>query len=360
MKRCVRASLSFLLCCFLAISIQILYFSPISPDLLEMPPDSASALRPNKLLQEVVKLGEGLVKGPEDIWVDRDGVLYTASRDGWIKKMHKDGTWESWKKIDSDSLLGLTITKDGNLIVCDAIKGLLMVSDDGVKVIASHVNGSKISFADEVIEASDGSLYFSAVSTKFGLHNWYLDVLEAKPHGQLLRYDPFSNETSILLDGLCFPNGVAISKEEDYLAFCETWKFRCRKYWLKGEKQGTTEVFIHNLPAGPDNINLAPDGSFWIALLQLTTPGLEFLHTSTLYKRFVASFPMLINFVDGTRKKAMVVNVAPDGNIIRNFDDPEGIVMSMVTSAFEFEDHLYLGSLNTNFIGKIPLKAAYN
>ena len=54
----------------------------------------------------------------------------------------------------------------------------------------------------------------------------------------------------------------------------------------------------------------------------------------------------------------MVVNVAADGKIIRKFDDPDGKVMSMVTSAMEFEDHLYLGSLNTNFIGKLPLKAA--
>lgn len=79
-------------------------------------------------------------------------------------------------------------------------------------------------FADEVIAASDGSLYFSVASTKFGLHDWHLDVLEAKPHGQLLKYDPVSNETSMLLDGLGFTNGVALSKDEDYLVFCETWK----------------------------------------------------------------------------------------------------------------------------------------
>lgn len=81
-----------------------------------------------------------------------------------------------------------------------------------------------ISFADDVIEASDGSLYFSVASTKFGLHDWYLDVLEAKPHGQLLKYDPLSKQTSILFDDLAFANGVALSKDQDYLVFCETWK----------------------------------------------------------------------------------------------------------------------------------------
>lgn len=75
-----------------------------------------------------------------------------------------------------------------------------------------------------MIEASDGSLYFSVASTKYELHNWYLDVLEAKPHGQLLKYDPSSGETSIILDDLCFANGVALSQDQQYLVVCETWK----------------------------------------------------------------------------------------------------------------------------------------
>lgn len=48
-------------------------------------------------------------------------------------------------------------------------------------------------------------------------------------------------------------------------------RFRCLKYWLKGEMKGKTEIFIDNLPGAPDNINLAPDGSFWIALIEVCT-----------------------------------------------------------------------------------------
>lgn len=42
------------------------------------------------------------------------------------------------------------------------------------------------------------------------------------------------------------------------------------RHWLKGINNGKTDIFIENLPGGPDNINLAPDGSFWIALVQVT------------------------------------------------------------------------------------------
>ncbi|XP_050217045.1 protein STRICTOSIDINE SYNTHASE-LIKE 4-like [Mercurialis annua] len=345
---------AFVAASLLAFILQVYLFSPISnPEILRLPP--RSSLPTNKKLQEVRKLGEGFLQGPEDVCVDKNGVFFTAVRDGWIKKMHKNETWQNWKKIESDSLLGITASKNGGVIVCDDQTGLLKVTEDGVTVLASYVNGSKIRFADKAIEASDGNIYFSVPSTKFGYHNWYLDVLEARPHGQMLKYDPTLNETTVFLDDLSFPNGVALPEEEDYLVFCESWKFRCLKHWLKGENKGKTEVFVDNLPGGPDNINLAPDGSFWIGLLQVASDGLEFVHSSKLLKHLIASSPKLIGLVNGVTKKAMVVNVAADGKIIRKFDDPDGKVMSFVTSAMEYEDHLYLGSLYTDFIGKLPI-----
>lgn len=213
-----------------------------------------------------------------------------------------------------------------------------------------------ISFADDATEASDGSIYFSIPTTKFGLHNWFLDILEAKPHGRILKYDPSTQETSVLIDGLCFPNGVAISEDQHYLLVCETWKFRCFRYWLEGENKGKTDMFVENLPGAPDNINLAPDGTFWIALMQLIPERLEFLHASKALKRLAAASPRLTKLVMGMYSKASVANVGADGKIIRIFNDPDGKVMTFVTSAFEHEDNLYLGGLNTNFIGKLSLK----
>ncbi|XP_057467453.1 protein STRICTOSIDINE SYNTHASE-LIKE 4-like isoform X1 [Actinidia eriantha] len=349
----------FVLSCLLAVTLQIVIFSPISPDILELPPAASASLVPtNSRLQRVIKLGEGLVETPEDVCVDKNGILYTATRDGWIKRLHRNGSWEDWRKFDSNSMFGITITKSGSIIVCDCEKGLLKVDDDGVTVLTSHVKGTKIRLADDVIEASDGSLYFSDGSTKFGFHDWHLDLLEAKPNGQLLKYDPLSNDTSVVIDGLYFPNGVALSADQDYLVVCETWKYRCLKYWLSGEDKGKTQIFVDNLPGAPDNINLAPDGSYWIALLQLISSRFEFVHTSKAFKHLIATFPRLFELVKGVDKKAMVVNIAADGKIIRSFDDPIGDVMSFVTSALEFDDHLYLGSLTSNFIGKLPLNAA--
>ncbi|XP_008802475.1 protein STRICTOSIDINE SYNTHASE-LIKE 4-like [Phoenix dactylifera] len=337
----------------LALVLHVTFNSPISP-LPSLRP--SSRITPNNLLKTVDRLGEGRLEGPEAVCVDGEGTLYTATRDGWIKRMQPNGSWEDWKQPGGSALLGIAVSMTGDILVCDADKGLLRVGEDGVATLASEVDGSPIIFADDVVEASDGSVYFSDASTKFGFHDWFLDLLEARPHGRLLRYDPFTKKTYVVLANLTFANGVTLSQDQDFLVVCETWRFRCLKHWLKGEQEGKTEVFIDNLPGGPDNINLAPDGSFWIALLQLRSRWIDWIHCSCMTKRVLATFPKLVEIINPMKSGAMVVNVASNGKITRMLDDSDGTVMSFVTSAMEFDGHLYLGSLQTNFIGKLSLK----
>lgn len=41
----------------------------------------------------------------------------------------------------------------------------------------------------------------------------------------------------------------------------------CCRYWLKGPKQGTSDIFIDNLPGPPDGISIAEDGqTYWVTI----------------------------------------------------------------------------------------------
>ncbi|KAL6010604.1 hypothetical protein ACLOJK_001039 [Asimina triloba] len=340
----VSAVGSVLVVCLIAVLLGLVIYSPIDPVELELPVPLPPPTHYKKNgLQSVIKAGEGLIDGAEDVCVDKSGAVYAPSRDGWIRKMHPNGSWENWKMVGSSTMLGLTVSRDdGHLLIADA------TLSDSFDICDS--------FADEVIEASDGTAYFSDPSTKFWLHDWFLDVLEAKPNGRLLKYDPSTKKTSVLIDRLAFANGVALSPTEDFLIVCETWRFQCLKYWLKGELEGKQEVFVDNLPGGPDNIHLAADGTYWIALLPLRFEGLlDFIiHRSPIVKRVIAGFPKLVDAISSLNK-ATVANVGPDGKIRKMYDDSDGSVMTFLTSALEFDGHLYLGSLRTNFVGKLPL-----
>ncbi|MFI3588531.1 hypothetical protein, partial [Klebsiella pneumoniae] len=125
--------------------------------------------------------------------------------------------------------------------------------------------------------------------------------------------------------------------------------------WLNGERKGKLEIFIENLPGSPDNINLAPDGTFWIAIMKMDASRMKIVNSSKLIKYILAAYPKLIFRIIPIGGGAQVVNVAENGTIIRNFDDPTGHVMSYVTSGLQVDDHLYLVSLSSDFIGKVPL-----
>lgn len=84
----------------------------------------------------------------------------------------------------------------------------------------------------------------------------------------------------------------------------------------------------------------------------------RFVYTLGGLKSLARAYPkMFQNWVINRVEKAMVVNVGSDGKMIRGFDDPTGKVMRFVTSAVEFEGHLYLGTLYNDFLGKLPLSS---
>ena len=67
-----------------------------------------------------------------------------------------------------------------------------------------------------------GAIYFTDASYKYGFHDYLLDLMEYRPHGQLLKYEAYTKTTNMILKDLFFPNGAALSAKHDFLVFCET------------------------------------------------------------------------------------------------------------------------------------------
>ena len=163
--------------------------------------------------------------------------------------------------------LGMKFDENENLIVCDADKGLLSINPQGVvTVLATSANGIPFKFTDALDIASDGIIYFTDASAKYGASEHLYDLLESKPHGRFLSYDPSTGQVKQLLKDLYFANGVALSQQEDFVLVNETYRYRIVRYWLKGPKAGTHDTFIDNLPGFPDNISSNGKGTFWLAL----------------------------------------------------------------------------------------------
>ena len=319
------------------------------------PPDLEGPLAPNSLLRQAELLARGDVYGPEDTTVDSEGVIYTGTQDGKIVRVWPDGRVETWVETGGRPL-GMVFDRSGNLVVADAWKGLLSISPAGdIRVLTQSANGVPFGFTDDVDIAPDGRIYFSDASSRFRQPDYRLDLLEMRPHGRLLRYDPTSGETEVLIPDLHFANGVAISPEGDYLLVNETWKYRILKYWIQGPKQGQWKVFAENLPGFPDNLAVDQAGRYWVAFPALRNKQLDAMHPRPWLKDLITKLPESMQ--PPVEPYGLVVALDADGNILVSLHDPSGEHLQEITSVNPHKGVLYFGSLHNDRIGRLPLKA---
>ena len=245
--------------------------------------------------------------------------------------------------------------QSGNLIVADAWKGLLRIDAKGqIEVLSTSADGLPFAFTDDLDIASDGRIYFSDASSRFNQPDYLLDLLEARPHGRLLRYDPTSKQTEVLLRELYFANGVTLSANEDFVLVNETYRYRITRYWLKGDKAGQSDVFIDNLPGLPDNLQGDRAGTFWVAMPTPRKADADFLHRHPWIKAQLAKLPRAL--WPKAVPYGLVVALNEQGEIVQSLHDSSGTHLRMITSAKPVGDYLYLGSLYNDRIGKLKIR----
>jgi len=325
----------------------VTWIPPVAPEL-------SGPTAHNNLLASATLLAQGKIYGPEDVAVDSLGRIYGGTQDGLIKRILTDGTVETWVNTHGRPL-GLHFDNKDNLIVCDSYKGLLSINPQGeITVLTTSSDNIPFAFADDLDIALDGKIYFTDASSKWNQANYKLDLLETKPYGRFLVYDPATKVTTTLIDDMYFSNGVALSQHEDFVLINETWRYRVIRYWLKGEKAGTHELFIDNLPGFPDGISGNRKGRFWLALPTLRLPTIDKLHPFPWIKNISAKLP------DTLKPKpidyGLVLALDENGNIEKSLHDSSGETLKEITSAEEHDGYLYLGSLHNDRIGRISLK----
>ncbi|MCP5161189.1 MAG: SMP-30/gluconolactonase/LRE family protein [Hahellaceae bacterium] len=310
----------------------------------------------NTRLQATELLGTGELTGPEDVDVDAQGRLYAGLEDGRIVRRLPNGNIETLAHTGGRPL-GLHFDENGNLIIADAHRGLLLLRPSGaLHVLTQSAGGRPIRFADDVVVASDGRIYFSDASV-WPYEQHRLDLYEAKPYGRLLRYNPATQKTEVLLDGLYFANGVALSQQEDFILVNETSRYRITRYWLKGPKAGQHDIFLDNLPGFPDGIASDGRGNFWLALVSPRNASLDRAHHHPMFKNWVASLPESIQ--PKPAHYGLVARLDEQGNVQESLHDPQGQRLFIITSVQPVGNTLYFGSLNNNAIGRLMLPAVF-
>ena len=284
------------------------------------------------------------VHGPEDIATDPDGRLYTGDRDGTIWRIDARGSAEVFARVGGRPL-GLAFAPDGRLVVANHGLGLQAVDPAGrVEVLTDTVAGSPVLFANDLDIGPDGVVYFSDSSRRYNTTTLgdvpsYLlpDMLDGRASGRLLTYDLRSGETTVLLDGLYFPNGVAVTADGARVWVAESNRYRILEHTLGGG----TRTALDDLPGTPDNIDRDPAGRMLVALYDRTAALDALVLPNDLARQIMARLPGSL-FVNEEEPLTGGILVADDDGVVTAHHT--GLAPA-ATSVLPAGERWYLGAL---------------
>jgi sugar lactone lactonase YvrE len=317
----------------------------------------------NEKLTTARKISLGGWYGPEDIVFDSTGNLYTGVHrkkngfsEGRILKIDSNGKIETF--YDAGSwVAGLHFDAAGNLVALSHREGLISISPEKKVVVLADKDekGKPFLIPNGLDIASDGKIYFSNTSHKsaYTINYGKKVILEMKPLGGFYCYDPATKKVSTLIDGTFFGNGVVLSQDESHVLMVETAKYRILRYWLKGEKKGSADVFMDNLPGFPNGISARSDGSYWLGFTTKRSGQLDKIHSKPGMKRLVYALPAFLQ--PKADEFGMIMHISQEGQILNSLFDTKGTVMPEAGAVKEHNGYLYLGGDVAAHIGKYKL-----
>jgi len=380
-------------------------------------------LQPNDKLNLVDRLFQNQLKGPESfaVW---DGFLYTGLITGPIVKIDpEDLSIETVAQIGSQCggqheeekcgrPLGMTFTKTGKLLVCDAVFGLYMLNFD--KKVDTHgrimdkrkvetveyislltpdrlVNGtSPLVLNGLALSDDDDTVYLSVSSSRFSLSDSLFEMF-SDGSGLILKFSISTQEVEPLVTNVNFANGIELQPgKEEWLIFAEGGRGKIFKHHLKGEKKGDTEVLIESLPGLPDNIKANDNGNFYVGIQSPRLPGkinlAELFGPRNLLRKFLSRLVFMVMMPVKAINSVISVSVfqrfeywcgnleplahlAPPYGLLIEIDGETGEIVSSMHSTngavrflsegFVHGRWIYLGSPYTPYLARIPKRLRY-
>jgi hypothetical protein len=105
-------------------------------------PNMEGPFAANDVLLQADRVAAGLVVGPEDVVVDDSGRVYSGTVDGKVIRTRNDGSIEVFAETGGRPL-GMTLSKNGDLWVCDVHRGLLRIDPEGnIEIMLRELEGA--------------------------------------------------------------------------------------------------------------------------------------------------------------------------------------------------------------------------
>ncbi|MGR4870203.1 SMP-30/gluconolactonase/LRE family protein [Variovorax sp. LARHSF232] len=356
------------------IAYLLLWPVPIDPVPWTAPPAPgyAGLHAQNQRLAKLNMLDLGSDVGPEHI-VWRDGWLYAAVARGAIIRMRPDGSERQDYVLTGGRPLGFDFDAQGALVIADPMfgrhGGLVRAVGSGsaakLELLSDAVDGEPIRYADGVVVAPSGKIYFTDASQRFGakasggtFEASVLDVLEHRLSGRVLEFDPATRKTRKLMGDLSFANGLALSADGRHLFVSETGEYRVWKLAIDAQNLSAraaatapsdkARLLLANLPGYPDNIMRGNDGRLWVGLAKPRGAFIDDNAGKPWMRALALRLPKFAWPVPPAY--GHVIAFDESGRVLADLQDPSGSYPE-TTAVTETPDRLYVQSLHAHGLG---------
>ena len=231
--------------------------------------------------------------------------------------------------------------------------------------------GAPIRYADAVVIAADGRMYFTDATRRFSPRELgtfdasVLDILEHSCTGRVLVYETAAARASLVVGGLCFPNGVALSGDERHLFIAETGEYRIWKVAVAARGldarsalasgYARARVIASNLPGFPDNLTRSADGRLWTGLTKPRAAAIDRMASTPWLRSLTLRLPKTLWPVPPTY--GHVIAFDEDGRVVSDLQDPAGR-LAETSGVTEHGGRLYVHSLHAPAFGILDAAAA--
>ncbi|MBG0832026.1 SMP-30/gluconolactonase/LRE family protein [Planomonospora sp. ID67723] len=163
---------------------------------------------------------------------------------------------------------GHTVDRQGRLVSCEqGNRRVTRTEHDGsVTVIADNLEGKRLNSPNDVVEHSDGSIWFT--DPDYGITSDYEGNRADSEIGacHLYRADPATGQVRIAAGDFTRPNGLAFSADERHLYVVDTPEKHIRRFDVREDATLTGGDVFATCDAGAfDGVRLDDAGRLWAA-----------------------------------------------------------------------------------------------
>ncbi len=140
------------------------------------------------------------------------------------------------------------------------------------------------------------------------------------------------------------------------LCSVETFHYRITRYWLKGPKKGTRDVFADNLPGFADGLMYDGNGLLWVAVDVPRSRLLDWAHERPELKNELSKLDgaALLSLV--LSNHTFVIALDGEGKIVRSLHETSGKLKGISNVVPHSDGYAYFGALLDHKVTRYKLK----